>query len=269
MATVQFLASDGSTQSVTVNVQSGPVLPSWLNRAAAPVTTQTITGQSVSTVQSGRKYINCSFSSLELTNHSDVWIVNPVGSPYLNLKGNVKRFRCEGGEFGHRRDSGQAQIKPNPVSGTDPVPEDICFVGTRFTDNQRTSTGVHIEGLQIGGVRRLELRDCTFDRNSVMDFFARSWIGIAGIDTAPIEDILITGGTYQAPTNLVDSGSGSAAIRLNDARDSGGFFGLLRRVVITGVRSGASIQVGTNVTDTFFSGNMDLAGSPRSVQRVD
>lgn len=267
----------GQTRTAQITVQrptgSGPV---GFLMPAVPNTVRTITGQAVSSLQSGTRYVNCSFGGgLWFDGHTDIDIDGYTGGGTLGFTGATKRIRVKGGpgEFGHKRDSGQPGAHSKVVSnGQDLCPSDITLDGLRITDSQRTTTGVHIEGFQIGGVQRIRFNACQFDRNSIFDIFMRSWIGVGGTDFAPIEDVLIEGCSLAATTNTVDSGSGSAAVSLMDLTDAGARMGQLKRAWVRNNRCGQAITVQPPALETdglvVIEGNTDMAGTRALVRSV-
>lgn len=249
---MRVVAQVVGTQQVadaTVTVGSPGTLPAGFQMPAPPIIARTVTGQAVSSLQNGTKYVNCTVSAsmwLTGTNSApvqDLWFTGCTFSGTFGPKGAVRRIRIDGGEFGHVRDGGQSQIKPNPVTGTDPCPSDIEITNARFTDCQRTTSGVHIEGLQIGGAQRLWVHGCTFDRDSIYGSLLRSWIGVAGIDYAPIEDILYEGNVFQATTNTVDTGSGSGSLAISDQYDTGGRMNQAKRICFRNNRCAEAISI--------------------------
>lgn len=252
-----------------------------IQRVRQPNWTTLVKGQRVTTLQSGHKYVNCIHDhSWEFTNLSDVWVKNPVSqsSYYMNLKGNINRCRFEADaahplEWGHTllpTYGGEIpQIKTDPSNNK--VPTDLTFIGCGFIHGQRASTTAglqeHVEGLQVGGAVRIEFNRCRGAENDIFNLFFRSWIGIAGINYAPITDVVVIGGRYDHVTNHSGTGNGSYSIML-DGDNHTSANSLVDRFVCVDSMHGDSIVLSNGIPTAYGARNTDLQGNPISIKRA-
>jgi hypothetical protein len=100
---------------------------------------------------------------------------------------SAHQVRVIGGSVGPG-DSKDSQIKAEDTEGA-PVPTDILIDGVDFHDwTRKVDPDAHVECLQVGGVRRLVIRNSRFRNCATHDVFLRSWGGSAVIDDVSIEN---------------------------------------------------------------------------------
>jgi hypothetical protein len=100
---------------------------------------------------------------------------------------SARNVRVLGGSVGPG-DSRDSQIKAENTAGG-LVPEDILIDGVDFHDwTRHEDPAAHVECLQIGGARRLTIRNSTFRNCATQGLFIRSWGGTSVIEDVTIEN---------------------------------------------------------------------------------
>lgn len=174
-----------------------PVLPTGLTRRSA-----------YSNTQNASEYVGMSPGSVNLTAKKVVFRDCKLG--YVNITEGAEDVWIVGGEIGPMGGG----THPAIAAGFQPVvAKRVVLDGVRIHGMHQGTIDDHTEGLQVGGVDTLIIRNCLFDDNHVFNLFVRCW------SPATIRYVLIEDNELK-PTSFVNGGSGTYSMRVAGDGDS-------------------------------------------------